>query len=1494
MAATRNTREWHRALALAGAAVVGIAPLARTADITWIGGNGIWTDNAGTASWSPADEPDSNDVAIFNTANTITLGSQNAIAGLTMSAAATLDLAGFQLAVAGPTTIGPGRVELTSATSSFLGQNVTINSSGNFFLDGGTLNLSLTGAANAQLAINAGGQVSGNGIVNMSDVPAAVTTLINNNGTITASNPAIVIAPTAATLQFVAGNSNARIDLDGTGEAGQVTVARNQTLDIDIALTDIFNGGMSMSQNTTLDISSAWIFGAGATLNVDNGATAGLGGAPAGTSTIAGSSFSQNSGTITVLDADGTLRFDAPFTMNGGTLTNNGLVAFNNTATIGPAAAFDMIGDADLTVEANRTLTINQTNFNLDGTGAAGSVITVNNQGRLNLNSTDYDSDSATNAFNGTINLNSGTFNSTTGDASFVMDGVLNMANTAGGAPVWEGETLDIGNDAGALNADLNANGGGNVRVLAPIDFNSDADVNVTTGTVLNLENTANFNTVNGANNAEFTGDGSLIFFHTVNVNEAVTLAMTGGSVTFDGIDGTGNVINIDAPLTVKTKIFSDFGNTNGGGGTNTLDINNSAGLGILTVTLDDANAEWTLNAPGVINLVNDNTEVTLLAGADVNLNGTVNVTGDVRSTARLDIAGTVNINTAAQPFRLAGGNNTDDPNTIAGGTIAGVGLLAADTGKALQGFGTINTGIDFDGASNVRADNGTLTINGAIVDAGTVGTADVDGTLHVTNAWNNNVTAGVQLQGGTLSGGTMTNDVVSGISGHGLVTARVINNTQFFGSIGESLIFQTPGNDNDWDGTTNAGTISAFNGNVELRDNATFGFTGTVSATSGHRVFTSGFALDFNPGSTLTLASGGKYQSTSSTDIGGTVTIGAGADSTIEVANNFFLTFETGSATTLNGNLSVVNNNINIEAGATFGGGGALRVPNGSHFVADNLANINVLVTMEGAFRPGNFEGIGRVQIFEYQSTDTSQVFAELRGTGLNQFDRLVITGDAIIDGYLSIDIDEVSPGVLFVPTLGQTFNIITANTITGTFDYKDVSGMPAGLTFAVKYLGNAVQLQVVPMPIFTADFDDDGDVDLTDLAIWRGAYNLNQLGDANGDNITDASDWTIWREQFGSAPSPLGPIVAPEPASLGALLLAGLFGRRRRRARAAVAGAALLGAASVATAAPTLSVVDGGLLSGNRQWIVRITPDAALIANGHGGVATELGIEITGSTLLGATKNAVQWPYDLPGITPPTYPSLPPGGGMAISGNKLFASFGNDLFNAATPVQLMQISTLGSGSTTLLWGEYTVPNRVKGIRIAQGGQLFDGQFGSLTIGGILGDFDNDGALDADDIDLMHAAAEGPVTAATMKFDLNNDGNIERSPGAIASDADIWVTVLKDTGYGDANFDKTVGFADLVLLAQHYNLTPRSWSQGNFDDVAGVGFGDLVLLAQNYNLSFTADEAAANGFSADFAGDWALAQSLVPEPTAALVVVPIVAAASGRRRTVRCINACV
>jgi hypothetical protein len=1365
-------------------------------DRTWTGGSANWLENAGTGSWSGNDEPDPDDVAIFNSADVVNLGASNGVMGLTMSGGIDLNTNGFNLDVNGLTQLSGASTNLIvgGVGSQFTSNNITVNSAATLQLNGGTVFV-IDEGGNGLLDINSGGQFFGHGILSMNDAVPAATTLITNDGTITVRRNEIIIgAPPASTLTFNANDADTRIDLDGTTGLGAVNVTRNQTLDINIPLFDAFSGSITLSHSATLDVSSPWTMDAG-TLNADNGFVDGIFPIPASVSTIAGGTFTQDGGTINVVDPDGTLQFNAPFTMDSGTLANNGLVVFNSSTTIGPTANFTMpTTSSSLTVAANRTVNITQANFNLDGSNAATNSITVNDDGNLIISTGDYDTDSVTNVFDGTVNLTNATIDINTSDAEFVMDGVLNSQASGVKQSLWTGEPLDIGNDLGVLDADVNIFGSQPTQFGAQVDFNSDADLNVASGATAHFLAIVNFNSVSGGNNAEFTGSGELIFSAGVNFNETTLLNMVGGTIDLDGADSIGDTINIDAPLTINAATMSNFGKVNGGGGINTLDINNSVGIGVLTVNLDNANSEWTLNSAGVMNLVNDNTEATLLAGSDVNINGTVNVTGDVRTTARLDLAGTVNINTAGQPLRLGGGDAGSDANTIGGATINGVGQLGADTGKRLQGFGTINTDIAFVGTANLYATGGTLTINGDIVDVNILGTADSTGTLNIVNAWESDGGAGgsigaVVLNGGVLQGGTITNDNATGLQGNGTINSRVVNNSKIVATNTGTLLVQTVGNDNDWDGATNTGELEALSADLELVDTTmpvppVRQFSGKVKAINNHRVFANGFALDFNPASTLELQDTAVYQASSSTDIGGTVIIGPGGEKKIQVANNFFLTFETGSTTTLNANLRLVNNNINIEQGAVFNnGGGALIIPDGSHVVADNLTDIGVLVEMSGAFRPGNFNGIGRVNMFDYQQLDAGELYVEIIGTSLNQFDRLVLSGDAVLDGYLNIDIDEISPGVPFVPTVGQTFNIITANTVTGAFDFWDISGMPAGLTFAVTYLGNAVQLEVVNKAVFSADFDDDGDVDLTDLAIWEGAFNLNQLGDANGDNRSDLADWSLWRDQWGSYTGPGGvPHAVPEPGTialaLGALAIIGASGRMRsllrsiKCSRAACCLVCIFMLQSALSAAPVLSVMQNGIVGGNRQWLVRVAPDPALFTGGTGPVGAELALEVTVGELLSVTKNGVDWPHDLPRKNNPFGVTAGFGLDVNLANDTVFAPVGSKLFNSGAAVNVLTIVTQGTGPTTLKWGGYNItaasPDYVSS-RLAQNGINFDGLQGLLST--VPGDFDSDGDVDGADFVAWQTNFPKANSATLTQGDADGDGDVD------GADFVVWQT---------------------------------------------------------------------------------------------------------------------
>lgn len=823
-----------------------------------------------------------------------------------------------------------------------------------------------------------------------------------------------------------------------------------------------------------------------------------------GVSTIAGTSRMLLDTAQSILNSDGDSTISSPITFGTSSVTN---IAAAAILTVNGNAIYSggtITGDGryDPPVGNNNTVSsssaINPTNFDFD----RGSW-TVDAGATLTVNVADIEPLSATDTFDSTITLDSGAANITTGHAAFFMDGTLNLNNTSGTVPTWSGEPLEIGNDSGTLDADLNVDGTGSSQINSAVTFLSDAQVTVDAGTTLVLASTANFESVNAALNAEFSGTGKLVTGSTVNFNESTTLNFTGGTVDLDGTvsDDTANTVNVDAPVVINAAAIDSFGNTNLFGFSNNIDINSLAGTGVLNVNLDNPTAEWTLNSPGLITLTNDNTAATLLAGSDLNVFGQINVTGEVRSTARLDINGTIDILTAGQRFQLGGGNTSGDPNTITGGVINGPGHLGSNGNRALVGFGTINCPVEVGFSSDILADNGELTMtNSLFFSVNNLGTADTDGVLNVVPNWDAAGVDQILMQGGQLKGGSIQNNATLGIRGRGLVSSRINNQIGVqANSPLAPLILQTAANDNDWDGGGFGTLQAATGGTLECRDNALFAFTGTVNASGGATVFTNGFALGFDPGSTLSLANGGIYKSTNSTDIRDTVTVGAGADSIIEIQINRFLDFEATSSTTLTGNLSLVTNNGIIRAGATFAGAGALKIAAGSVVGPEDNTNVNVLINNSGRLKVANF-GTGRVDAKDFQQSSSGVLEIDLEGTALANHDRLFVGGTAQIAGDLDLDL-----GGSYVPALNDTFNILSATGgVTGTFEpLVQPVGMPAGLVFEVTYLPTLVQVKVVAASPFDTWIETFGS--LTDPA--------DKTKDANpdGDDLSNLGEFAL-----------------------------------------------------------------------------------------------------------------------------------------------------------------------------------------------------------------------------------------------------------------------------------------------------------------------------------------------------------------------------------------------
>ena len=120
----------------------------------------------------------------------------------------------------------------------------------------------------------------------------------------------------------------------------------------------------------------------------------------------------------------------------------------------------------------------------------------------------------------------------------------------------------------------------------------------------------------------------------------------------------------------------------------------------------------------------------------------------------------------------------------------------------------------------------------------------------------------------------------------------------------------------------------------------------------------------------------------------------------------------------------------------------------------------------------------------------------------------------------------------------------------------------------------------------------------------------------------------------------------------------------------------------------------------------------------------------------------------------------------------------------------------------------------------------------GSLSAG-LVGDFNGDGQISSDDMDLLcaaaHAAALPPAEVA--RFDQNGDDQIN------AEDIDEWLANVANTKRGDADLDGDVDFADFLELSANFGSEDGHWSEGDFNCDGVIGFSDFLLLSSNFGV---------------------------------------------------------
>ena len=998
-----------------------------------------------------------------------------------------------------------------------IGSGGTFVSNGPLTIDGATLDLASTGTFtngvgssllaqnNAQLNFY-GDQNIDNGVTWTLQTGTDYTTDSSGDdlfvGNVT--NGTLIVENSGTTVDLSLGGD---VYIGFNGATGTMTVRDDATANFDIVnvaddsdpgTTGILNieDGADVTANH-IEVAS---FFAGPTTSgtINIGGTTGFASLTingAGTIKVGDTSALDGPGTINITNFRGSLIGGTGLT----TIENSGLIEIND-------GTFQAKGD--VLVSGGELRELNNGNFDLE----SGLTLTANGLGQVNFDSA-YDIDDDTTFliqggadFSVTSSLDIGFGNGESG--TLIVEGV--------GSTVTVTSTTSVGELGGSGNLTLRGGATASFSTLAIVDIPS---AQPTTGTVLvelgaNVTSSSLFVNDEGGNGTAgaltITGSGS---------SWAATTLVLG-----DDLSGTATIEVLDggALTTTSTATFQDTGVMTIDGGTVAFGAHSASGGQIDFVSGSlSSGSDWTIESGGILGHL-----VTLTPGKHLATTGTFD-------DLDLETGGTLVLDGGSlDVYRI---NDNGGSFQFLSGTLSLRDFNAFD----------IDSSSIFGSAYTLGTNQHVILASRGNVSAGALLTLD-GGTINSTSQFFNSGTtvvgAGSQLSVDTLDNFSTGRLVIGPNSSVQLNTTSVEANVGEIQLAGGSATFEFAGTN-----YTNLGLIrgdGTFSGNLtndaagEIR--TSFGerirVTGTNGANAG-QLNLQGGTLEFdNP---LTNGATGDILGRGTLDVGGSGLVNEGdlvlsngqTDIFGDVAN------QTTGRVIVSGNADVTFWDDVSDSGTLF------NVSTGSSATFFGTAGFGVSgggdVFFEADITPGSSPGLetfgGNVHLGVLANLEI-----EIEGTSKgSQYDSLDISGLADLGGSL-----EISFLNGFLPSAGDTFEIITASSVSDTFDALVLPSLPGDLLWFVNYDATSVNL----VSTYAGDFDEDGDVDDDDLIAWEGGFGsapaVHMTGDANADVLAGGFDFLVWQRQFGMVGgAPAVAAVVPEPCGITLSILGGLL---------------------------------------------------------------------------------------------------------------------------------------------------------------------------------------------------------------------------------------------------------------------------------------------------------------------------------------------------------------